>query len=40
MEKAEYSFWYEQAKKNTDVKTVTEHYIENHEAVKDYLGYI
>lgn len=40
MEKAKYSFWYEQAKKNTDVKAVTEHYIQNHEAVKDYPDYI
>lgn len=40
MEKAEYSFWYERAKKDADVKVIIEHYIQNHEVIKDYLSYI
>lgn len=40
MNNADYTFYYEWAKSNIDVKSVMEHYLKNHEVIKNYLAYI
>lgn len=40
MEQAEYSVWYEWAKKHMNAELIMEHYVNNHMVVKDYLSYI
>ncbi len=40
MNNADYTLYYEWAKSNIDVKSVIEHYLKNHEVIKNYLTYI